>query len=110
MAAVINLLCIVDGESTAFPVDILPGKSICILKRRIKDEKHPEFADISSRRLVLWHVSLPEDGNQVNLDDIHMKREISKETRHVSDIFGAKAPGGGTIHIIVKRPQDKVLL
>ncbi|KAF9934015.1 hypothetical protein BGZ67_004032 [Mortierella alpina] len=54
----LNLVCLVDGESTSpFPVEISPDDSIYELKRLIMAEKSPHFDNVAAYELTLWRVN-----------------------------------------------------
>ncbi|KAF9170208.1 hypothetical protein BGX20_009267 [Mortierella sp. AD010] len=55
----IKLFCVLDGDSSPFPVDIPLDVTIGDLKEAIKKKKEPEFDDITANRLLLYHVSTP---------------------------------------------------
>ncbi|KAF9310054.1 hypothetical protein BG003_008980 [Podila horticola] len=108
---IITLFCLVDGEPTAnaFPVDIVPTKTISVLKDLIKTKKTPRFDDVAADELTLWRVSIPDgddddDDLPILLDSIPGKdRKKLKATRELSDVFNEK-PARRMIHIIVQRP------
>ncbi|KAF9426945.1 hypothetical protein BGZ76_002531 [Entomortierella beljakovae] len=116
MTSEITLFCIVDADSTAFSVDILPNKTVDHLKKKIKEEQSPLFDDIRAQDLNLWHVSIPmedddEDDKPVLLENHHKSaKRIStkKAATEISDIFGT-APSKNTIHVIVQRPSAEDL-
>ncbi|KAF9321339.1 hypothetical protein BG003_002520 [Podila horticola] len=54
----LTLFCPAVGESTPFPVEIEPTKTIGGLKKAIKDEKDIAFADVDADELTLWRVSI----------------------------------------------------
>ncbi|KAF9405452.1 hypothetical protein BGZ76_006572, partial [Entomortierella beljakovae] len=55
----ITLFCIVDGDSTAFPIDLAVSKTVGHLKDAIKKKKEPRFDDLAADELILYHVSVP---------------------------------------------------
>ncbi|KAF9079500.1 hypothetical protein BGX23_003894 [Mortierella sp. AD031] len=102
----LNFLCLVNGESTSFPVEIDPTKTIGDLKDAIKAKKTPRFDDVAADELILWRVSIPlvpkKDRKDLSLGDILSKEELD-ETDDLSDVFLDKPPKK-TIHIIGQRP------
>ncbi|KAF9083433.1 hypothetical protein BGX29_003150, partial [Mortierella sp. GBA35] len=102
----LNFLWLVNGESTSFPVEIDPTKTIGDLKDAIKAKKAPRFDDVAADELILWRVSIPlvpkKDRKDLSLGDILSKEELD-ETDDPSDVFLDKPPKK-TIHIIVQRP------
>ncbi|KAF9343282.1 hypothetical protein BGX26_005986 [Mortierella sp. AD094] len=102
----ITLFCIVDGDSTAFSIDIIPGKTIDHLKDAIKKKKAPEFDDIAADKLTLWYVSIPigdddDDDIPIVLANYANARKL-RATSEISEVFGASLPKK-TIHVIVQR-------
>ncbi|KAG0274862.1 hypothetical protein BGZ96_004062, partial [Linnemannia gamsii] len=104
----LNFLCLVDGESTSFPVGIESTKTIGDLKDEIKTKKTPRFDDVAAHELTLWRVSIPllpkKDRKDISLRDVAKKDELD-ETDDLSDVFPDKPPKM-TIHIIVQRPPQ----
>ncbi|KAG0327520.1 hypothetical protein BGZ99_007478, partial [Dissophora globulifera] len=103
----LSLFCLVDGESTPFPVKIESSESVGELKKAVKAEKAPEFDDVAADKLTLWHVSIPvlakAERKEISLIDVQSKEELD-ETDDVSDVFAVQPPKK-TIHIIVQRPS-----
>ncbi|KAG0197016.1 hypothetical protein BGX28_009479, partial [Mortierella sp. GBA30] len=102
------LLCVVDGETTSFPVNIKPTRTVGHLKDAIKTALSPQFDDIAAKDLILWSVSIPDDDdddeNPVVLENIITKDQKKlKATRELSDVWKDKPPKG-TIHVIIQRP------
>ncbi|KAF9315303.1 hypothetical protein BG003_003172 [Podila horticola] len=99
-----TLFCLVDGESTPFPVEIESTKTIGELKKAIKAEKVNDFSDVDADKLTLWKVSISvlpkKERKEISLADIPSK----EETDDVSDVFKEQPPKK-TIHIIVRRSQ-----
>ncbi|KAG0247934.1 hypothetical protein BG011_000705, partial [Mortierella polycephala] len=110
----ITLFCLVDGESTSFPVEIESSKTIGDLKKAIKDDNAIAFADVDTKMLTLWKVSISvadddddddEDDLPILLDNIpkNDKKKLKAVTNTVSDVF-KETPPKKTIHILVRRP------
>ncbi|KAF9900515.1 hypothetical protein EC991_007219 [Linnemannia zychae] len=107
----LTLFCLVDGESTPFPVKIESTETIGSLKDEIKLKNAPEFDDIAADKLTLWRVSIPvpeDDDNQppILLNNIVTKdkKKLGPATR-LSKVFPAELPEE-TIHFIVQRPPQ----
>ncbi|KAF9352665.1 hypothetical protein BGX34_012028 [Mortierella sp. NVP85] len=102
----LTLFCVVDGETTSFPVAIESTKTVGDLKKLIKAEKAKAFEEVDADQLTLWRVSFPvvpkSERKAVSLADISTKEELD-ETDDISDVFEEKPPKK-TIHIIVQRP------
>ncbi|KAF9090292.1 hypothetical protein BGX27_002295, partial [Mortierella sp. AM989] len=112
MTGGIKLFCILDGDSSPFPVAITPDATVGELKDAIKKKKEPEFDDIAADRLILFHVSISSAPkrqialNNLTADEESKKKakELEDSTSEISDVFGA-APPKKTIHVIVQRPS-----
>ncbi|KAF9202673.1 hypothetical protein BGZ59_002058, partial [Podila verticillata] len=100
----LSLFCLVDGESTPFPVEIESTKTIGDLKRAIKDDNSIAFADVDAKMLTLWHVSIPVLPKK-DLKEISLAEEELDEKDDVSDVF-KETPPKKTIHVIVQRPPQ----
>ena len=107
----LNLLCLVDGESTsrAFPVSVPSTETIGSLKKLIKTEKSPRFDDIAANELTLWRVSISlgllNERKPIVLSEVESAVELDP-TDDISDNFEEKPPKK-TIHIIVQRPPPR---
>ena len=102
----LSLFCVVDGESTPFPVEIESTKTIGNLKKLIKSEKTPRFDDVAADELTLWRVSIPVDSPGKRKPVVLSEDESATELDpmdDISDVF-KKTPPKKTIHIIVQRP------
>ncbi|KAI9242855.1 MAG: hypothetical protein BYD32DRAFT_402000 [Podila humilis] len=79
----LSLFCLVDGESTPFPVEIESTKTIGDLKRAIKDDNAIAFADVDAKMLTLWHVSIPvlpkKDLKEISLAEVHRRRSSMRK-------------------------------
>ncbi|KAG0007896.1 hypothetical protein BGZ81_004501, partial [Podila clonocystis] len=107
----LTLFCLVDGESTPFPVEIEPTKTIGALKKDIKEEKAIAFAGVDADMLTLWKVSIlvADDDDDEDLPILlhsipKADKKRLKATREIHDIFGDEA-AKNMIHVIVERPQ-----
>lgn len=56
---VLTLFCLVDGESTPFPVKIESTETIGGLKDAVKTALSPQFDDVTAKDVTLWSVSIP---------------------------------------------------
>lgn len=107
------LFCVVDGESTPFPVEIESAKTVGQLKDAIKEKKSPEFDDIAADKLTLWRVSITlgplKDRKPIILSKVESATELDPGN-DISDDF-EETPPKKTIHVIVQRPlQGKNVL
>ncbi|KAF9972814.1 hypothetical protein BGZ73_003998 [Actinomortierella ambigua] len=111
MNTTLSLFCLVDGERTAFPLDIETTKTIGDLKKLIKAEKSPRVDDVAADELTFWKVSIPvvpkKERKEILLDDVVSKEELD-ETDDLSDVF-TETPPKKTIHIIIQRPAPQVV-
>ena len=48
-----KLFCIVNGESTPFPVDVDENKTVGDLKKFIKEETEPDLDGVAAHQLTL---------------------------------------------------------
>jgi len=109
----LSLFCIVDGEaaSNTFSIKIPSSDTIDDLKEAIKIKKTPRFDDVAADELVLWRVSIKDDGD----DDLPIVLDLQPEktklraTDDLSDVFDAQPPKK-TISIIIQRPGNAALL
>ncbi|KAF9295152.1 hypothetical protein BGZ74_010947 [Mortierella antarctica] len=91
----LTFFCVIDGESTPFPVEIEPTKTIGELKKTIKDDNAVAFVDVDAKMLTLWGVSIPvapkKERKDISLAGITSKEELD-ETDDVSDVFKETPP------------------
>ncbi|KAG0326702.1 hypothetical protein BG004_002913 [Podila humilis] len=101
----LSLLCLVEGESTSFSVEIELTETISRLKDLIKTKQSPKFDDIDTNKLKLWRVSIPVGQNKehkaISLAEVPSKEELWV-VDIVSDVFAEKQPKD-TIRIIIQR-------
>ncbi|KAF9329395.1 hypothetical protein BG006_007501 [Podila minutissima] len=87
----LTLLCVVDGDSMPFSVDIDASKTVDHLKDAIKLKKINDFNDVDADVLTLWRVSIPalpkKDREDISLANVPSKEEKLDETDDVSDAF-----------------------
>jgi hypothetical protein len=103
-----TLYCVVEGESTSFPVEISADKSIGQLKDAIKLKSANEFRDVDAKQLTLWKVSIPatDDEEIISLDNVSSgdKKKLGPARASLSSVF-PQEPGDND-YIIVQRPQS----
>lgn len=104
----ITLLCIENGETTRFSVEVNRHKIVEELKKAIKKQKSPEFDDIAVDKLTLLRVSIPlVPANKVKpiiLSEIESATKLEPEN-DISEYFEENPPKK-TIHIIVQHPPQ----
>ncbi|ORZ15009.1 hypothetical protein BCR41DRAFT_82362 [Lobosporangium transversale] len=105
MTQKIKLFCILDGDSSAFEVQLDADDSIAALKKAIKKEKENDFREIDADKLNLFHISVPDEGATINLANIESKELLTRATSEISEVFGS-APAKKTIHVIIQRPSQ----
>ncbi|KAK3817757.1 MAG: hypothetical protein J3Q66DRAFT_190071 [Benniella sp.] len=115
--AILDIFCVIEGETTSFSVEIESTKTVDRLKDAIKAKKSNYFdlMKIDAAQLTLWRVSLPDDddlptllkslNDKQKLSDFLSDKEKLKATTKLSNIFDAELPED-TIHIIVQLPQS----
>ncbi|KAG0014025.1 hypothetical protein BGZ82_001943, partial [Podila clonocystis] len=112
----LNLFCVVDGESTPFPVEIESTKTLGFLKELIKAKKPNDFSDVDADKLTLWKVSIPlaplNERKPVFLNEIISVTELDPAD-DLSDVFEPKPPRKihepkplKKIDVIVQRPPQ----
>ncbi|KAF9147092.1 hypothetical protein BGX20_006757, partial [Mortierella sp. AD010] len=106
MTSEITLFCIVDGDSTAFSIDIASTKTVDHLKKEIKKDQSPVFDHLRASDLTLWSVNIPcdDDEKPITLVDQTNRKKL-RATSDISEVFGT-APPKKTIHCIVERPAS----
>ncbi|KAK3823809.1 MAG: hypothetical protein J3R72DRAFT_528890 [Linnemannia gamsii] len=109
--SLVNLFCLVDGEtlSNAFPVEIESSKTIGTLKDLIKAKNPDTFNGVDAKDLTLWRVSIPvsdEDNNDlpILLNNVANKdkTELNNPRTRLSKLF-PESPDDNT-YILVQRP------
>ncbi|KAF9897529.1 hypothetical protein BX616_005448, partial [Lobosporangium transversale] len=113
MTTEVTLFCVIDGDSSVFPVDIPSSKTIDHLKDAIKKKKL-EFHDIDASKLTLWHVAISSISKKpITLSNLTDEQKAQKNpekledpTSEVSEVFGA-VPPKKTIHVIIERPAKR---
>jgi len=109
----LKVICLVDGESTTFPVTVQPTDLVGDLKDAVW-KKIPEFKEIPAKNLPILIQSLKD--NETLLDSLQEEQKEQEEQEKqkkktklhemdvISDVFKEKPPTS-TIHIIVQLPQ-----
>ncbi|KAI8344978.1 hypothetical protein B0O80DRAFT_534669, partial [Mortierella sp. GBAus27b] len=103
----LRLFCILEGESTPFPVTIDSDKTVGDLKDAIKTKKSNYLASIDADQLTLWKVSIQINDNDetpILLDNVSDKKKLGPSA-DLSDVFEEKPPKK-RIHILVQRPPS----
>ncbi|CAG8686014.1 3542_t:CDS:2, partial [Acaulospora colombiana] len=113
-----KLFCIVEGESSPFPVEIQPDQTISALKDAIKLEMQPRFNDIAANELTLYKLNIPEDSN--DSDDEHLEEKVNQQltaepapkplnpTFELLDIYPIDdPPAKRQVHIFVRVPGEQ---
>ncbi|KAF9196321.1 hypothetical protein BGZ49_002858, partial [Haplosporangium sp. Z 27] len=100
----VKLFCIVEGDSSAFPVKLDADDTVGELKKAIKEEQSPLFDDIRASELVLYSVEVADEGFPVHLKQVESKTLLAKSTKSIKAVFGEN-PAPDTIHCIVQRPE-----
>jgi len=117
MSDMLTLYCWVMGDETqrCFPIEILHGKDVSILKKAIKEEKTPQLDHLPADALTLWKVSIPVEEIDTRLryfqprDDLDNGVYQLSPMDELSDIFQDKPPRKH-IHIIVQVPAPQLIL
>ncbi|KAF8949847.1 hypothetical protein BGZ46_004913, partial [Entomortierella lignicola] len=102
----VRLFCILDGDSTAFPVKVATDETVGELKKAIKGEKPNDLQDVDADKLILFHVSVADEGKPVHLENVESKTPLIKSTNEISEVFGT-LPAKKTIHVNRRRHQAR---
>ncbi|KAF9991463.1 hypothetical protein BGZ79_004445, partial [Entomortierella chlamydospora] len=103
---VLELNCIVEDESSSFPVRILSTEKVGILKNAIKEAKKAKLDMFDANELTLYKVSIPDEEKIVIESDIEMVR-LAPSSMELWEKFGSVLPKK-TIHVYVKPPQQDI--
>ncbi|KAF9416742.1 hypothetical protein BGZ76_004608, partial [Entomortierella beljakovae] len=110
MTQKIKLFCILDGDSSAFPVKLEVEDTIGELKKAIKEENPNDLQDVDADMLIIWRVSIPSApesvitlGNLIGDETTAHPERLKDPASEISEVFGT-APAKKTIHVIVQRP------
>ncbi|KAF8946546.1 hypothetical protein BGZ46_005758, partial [Entomortierella lignicola] len=107
----VKLFCILDGDSTAFPVKVATDESVGDLKDAIGEKKPNDLQDVDADKLILWHVAIPSSPARTirlnNLTSDDAKNMLPEKLDESDDLISEKfeaIPPKKTIHIIVQLP------
>lgn len=100
------LFCVVNGESMSFSVEIDWAKTVDHLKKAIKAEKSPQFDDVTTNEITLWHVSILDDelGSTIMITALDDKTALSNLRTWLYKLF-PKSPDDNT-YILVQWPSQ----
>ncbi|KAF8060635.1 hypothetical protein FPV67DRAFT_1631455 [Lyophyllum atratum] len=108
MPSQLALNCLIFGEdlNRVFTIEISDTKNVSLLKQSIKAENTHSLANISSRHLNLYKVSIPTDDNGSSLS-VYLSRDDEQKTMHPVAILSRVFVdiSGEHIHVIVKVPD-----
>jgi hypothetical protein len=110
MSNTVTIFCLVQGQSSAFPIRISKSLFVADLKKEIKKEKAPELDDIATDRLELWKVDIPSH-DAAAIQQLILKENEAQgvhlldPTFEIEDYFSA--PERRHIHVMVKPPACK---
>jgi hypothetical protein len=102
------LNCWVKGDELGhvFPVKIARIESVGELRKKIKEEKRPQFDDIPADHLVLYTVSVHLDDLETRLPNLDLKAETPLSPGdELANVF-QKVPDRKYLYIIVQRPES----
>ncbi|KAF9089423.1 hypothetical protein BGX27_002464 [Mortierella sp. AM989] len=104
-SVLLELNCIVEGEASSFPVNILSTEKVGILKQAIKNATKPDLDLIAAKNLILKLIS--GGATKIGLSKLSGSslKELDNELEKLSTYF----PDGAAedrIHIIVEPPQQ----
>jgi hypothetical protein len=107
MATIVTLLCLVNGDSSAFPVRIDKTLLVGDLKNEIKKAKAPEFDNFAADKLTLWKVNIPDDG-EAAIQRLALQADTANEikmrpTKKIGEYY-REQPAEGHIHVVIERP------
>ncbi|KAI8600149.1 hypothetical protein EDD21DRAFT_141351 [Dissophora ornata] len=101
------LFCLVDGESTAFEVEIDRNASISRFKDAIFDKI--DNTGFKAKDLVLWRVTIPFDENAedepILLDGLNVKTKLGNPRTRLSELFPTPESLDDNTYIIVQPPR-----
>jgi len=112
--AILNIFCVIEGETKSFSVDIERTKTVDHLKKAIKADQSPDLDHINPKNLTLWRVDIPVNDlpallgswkDKQNLLNFLSSKKQLEATEDLSDVFEEKPPKK-TIHIFVQLPQS----
>ncbi|GJJ77556.1 hypothetical protein EMPS_09915 [Entomortierella parvispora] len=98
----LRLNCIMDGESSSFPVDIASSESVSTLKDEIKKKKDPEFNEIAADKLTLFHIDGGATKGQLSTAS---RKKLDDELESLETYFRNGADKS-LIYIVVQPPSQ----
>ncbi len=104
----LNCLILGEGPGHIFPLEIPGTKTVGALREAIKDKKKNAFYHVDADTLILWRVSVPDDGSlKLNLSGLNLVDESSLAPMQVlSEVFSVP-PIPKNVHIVVKPPPAR---
>ena len=103
----LTLFCFVDGDSSAFPVDISLMKTVGHLKDAIK-KKTSDLSNVDANKLTLWKSEIPLVDAMEDVTLFHNVIDSTPSLEEDADISAVFPPPEGApkwnLHIIVQRP------
>ncbi|KAG0010411.1 hypothetical protein BGZ80_001507 [Entomortierella chlamydospora] len=103
----LKLLCVIEGSSVVFPVNIYSDAVVGDLKDAIKTKKSRDLRSIDADMLTLCKVSISANSKKrIRARDMSAK-DILDPSTEISEVFGAEPPKG-TIHVQVEKCIDSV--
>ncbi|KAF9383999.1 hypothetical protein BGX21_001414 [Mortierella sp. AD011] len=104
-ATKLKFFCVVEKESTSFPVDILDSETVGDLKKAIKEAKKSKLDEFDADKLTLKIIPGSATKNELpNLADTSLE-ELDDELQKLSTYF-VHGTEESRIRIIVKPPQQ----
>ena len=104
--AILDVFCVIEGQTTSFSVEIESTKTVDQLKKAIKAEITDTFKG-DAKDLALWRVSLPavpkKDRKPILLNEVLIKEELD-ERASLSSVYPQGQ--GSNDSIIVQLPQS----
>ena len=110
MSNTVTIFCLVQGQSSAFPIRISKSLFVADLKKEIKKEKPNYFRDFDADSLELWKVDIPSHDaaaiQQLVLEENEARGvHLLDPTFEIEDYFSS--PARRYIHVVVKRSASK---
>ncbi len=104
----LNCLMLGEGRGHIFPLEIPGTKTVGALREAIKDKKKNAFYHVDADTLILWRVSVPDDGSlKLKLSGLNLVDESSlSPTQVLSEVFSVP-PIPKSVHIVVKPPPAR---
>ena len=111
-----TLVCIIIGESTAFPVKIDETQTVGELKKFIKKETEPDLDGVAAHRLTLYKVNIDmsdkakftKEVQDISQDLSKTEKELFNPSEELSHVFKSPDPLKGNIHILIQLPGESI--